>query len=352
MLKVAQQWSRKSEISYLLPQLGYSSLKKDLVAGEAIIIDSRFENESSSLLRVVLLYCARLWKILTLPPQKQYDVIVASNHFLIDVIPALYLQSKLRSGKLVAYYHGLPVKESSLWWRLARTLNDMLSVALLRKYFDTIFAINQTVKDFLISQKVDAKKIVITNNGIDPIVLREGYQKPIFEACFVGRLVTSKGVADLVEIWKDVSAKIPGAKLAIVGDGPEMGWIAKRIEKEGLEEHIALFGYLEDERFDVMHSSKLFLLPSYAESWPIVIIEAMGCGLPVVAYDLPELRTVWEDEITYVPKGDRDSFKQSVLSLLENPRLRSKFAENGLKLSKRYLWRFIAECEADAIERV
>jgi glycosyltransferase involved in cell wall biosynthesis len=352
-LKVAQQWSQTDRLTYLLPRLGYSYVTKaGLLAGNAVVIDSFLERETSSIVRIVLLYCVRVLKLMFSPPRGKYDVLVAANHFLTDVLPAVYLKSRNSPCRLVAYYHGLPVDESSPSWLLPRKINDAISVSLLRRFFDVVFAINQPVKDFLISRGVEAQKIRITHNGIDsiPSEMTEMTAKgPVFDAFFVGRLVKSKGVSDLIRIWKGVCAVYPDAKLAIVGDGVEKNRLVKLIKNEGLDERITLCGYLQQERFAVMLRSKLFLLPSYAEAWPLVIVEAMSCGLPVIVYDLAALRNVWGNDIVYVPKGNEALFTKTIVSMLDDPELRSTLSQNGSRRSRDYLWGSIAQSELDSI---
>jgi len=156
-----------------------------------------------------------------------------------------------------------------------------------------------------------------------------------------------------VAIWKDVSAEMPSAKLTIIGDGPEKGRLLKLIERENLEENIAVTGFVDEKRkFEIMRKSALLLLPSYYESWGVVIAEAMSLGLPVIVYDLPALQSVWGKDVIYVPEGDRRTFGITVKKLLSDPRLRSELSRRGLKRSRDYLWSDIATYEANAIERL
>lgn len=353
IFRVAQYWSRDHKISYLLPRLAYSSAK-ELLAGDAIVLDSCLERETSNILGVILLYCVRMLKVLVSPPPvKKYDVIIASNHWLIDVLPAAYLHSKNSSCKLVAYYHGLAVKKSRWWWYIPRKLNDMLAVALLRRYFDVVFVTNQLVKDFLTSHGVRAEKIQFLNNGTDPVPLKVNSTKPPVDACYVGRLVENKGVFDLVAIWKEVVVELPRAKLAIVGDGSDRDRLVRLTETEHLQENIALCGFVEESRkFEILLNSKLFLMPSYADDWGIAILEALSCGVPAVVYDFPALRSIWGNDVTYVPAGDTKSFAQTVLRLLHDPLRRSELSSTGLKRSTQYLWSNVARDEGDIIENL
>jgi glycosyltransferase involved in cell wall biosynthesis len=99
-----------------------------------------------------------------------------------------------------------------------------------------------------------------------------------------------------------------------------------------------------------MIRSKLFLLPSYADDWGIAILDAMSCGLPAIVYDSPALRTVWGDDVTFVPAGDTASFGQALVRLLRDPQLRAELSSTGLRRSAQYSWTKIAGEEAEAIE--
>jgi glycosyltransferase involved in cell wall biosynthesis len=350
-LRVAQTWSDKNEISYLISRLGYNC-SKDMLKGKALILDSGFDSEASNPFRVLLMYCARVVRLfVSPPPMEKYDVVVASSHFLADVLPALYIRSKNSPCKLVGYWHGLPIKQSSPWRYVFRRVNDAISAALLRRNFNLVFAINQSVKSLLVSHGVDAQKIRITNNGTDPVSLPSHPKPAIFDACYVGRLERIKGIFDLVTIWKDVSSRMPDAKLAIVGDGSEKDRLTSLIEAAHLTCNITLCGFVEEQRkFEIMLSSKLFVMPSYADDWGIAILDAMSCGLPAIVYETPALRTVWGDDVTFVPAGDTESFGRTLLRLLHDPQLRAELSSTGLRRSAQYSWTSIARKEAEAIE--
>jgi glycosyltransferase involved in cell wall biosynthesis len=350
-LRVAQKWSEKNDISYLISRLGYDR-SKDTLKGKALILDSGFESEASNPFRIILMYGARVVRLfVSPPPMEKYDVVVASSHFLADVLPALYVRSKNSQCNLVGYWHGLPIKQSSPWRYVLRQLNDALSAALLRRNFNLVFAINQSVKDLLVSHGVDAQKIRITNNGTDPVSFTADPKPPVFDACYVGRLEKIKGIFDLVAIWRDVCSRMPDAKLAIVGDGSEKDRLINLIEAEHLTGNITLCGFVEEKRkFEIMLSSTLFLLPSYADDWGIAILDAMSCGLPAIVYDSPALRTVWGDDVAFVPAGDTASFGQTLLRMLRDPQLRAELSSVGLRRSVQYSWTNIAAEEAEAIE--
>ncbi|MGZ4849015.1 MAG: glycosyltransferase family 4 protein [Halobacteriota archaeon] len=349
ILKVARYWSNTDTVNYLIPQLGYPSAKAYL-AGNVMIINSPFERETTTAVGTALLFCARIVRTLFSPPREQYDAVVASSHFLVDVLPAAYLRSKNPTCKLIVYYHGLPIRKATRAWSLLRSLNDTIAVMVLRKHANRIFAINQPVKDFLVEKGVNKERIRLITNGTDVITRSVNSDTRGLDACFVGRLVKNKGIFDLIKIWKLVVMGKPTARLAIVGDGPDRESLIKEIKKESLEGNITLCGFVsEDSKFAILQNSKLLLLPSYGEGLPIVFIEAMGCGVPIIAYDFPELRTTLGDAIFYASPGDIDTFSSTVALLLSNKELHTTSAQNGLELSKQYLWSNIAQYELRSI---
>jgi glycosyltransferase involved in cell wall biosynthesis len=173
-----------------------------------------------------------------------------------------------------------------------------------------------------------------------------------YEGVFLGRLNPSKGIADLVEIWKNVSREIPGAKLAVIGgEEAEMkNYLRKKIKEFELEENIRLLGYLEDEKaHPILKSGKVFLFPSREEGWGIAIAEAMACGLPVVSWNLPVFKEIFEGYTIQINENDISAFSEKVVELLRNDELRKKTGKDGKEFIKKYSWERVTERELEAI---
>jgi len=261
--------------------------------------------------------CSRILRILRSPPQKKYDVIIAASHYVADVVPAIFLQRRNASSKFIVYHHsGVSAGNSTL--ALLRKVNDAISLPLIQKHANLIFAITQPIKDSLILSGINERKILVTENAISKVECSATPQPVLFDACFVGRLEKGKGILDLVAIWRIVSDKIPAAKLAMIGIGSDKDHLVSLIERDHLTNNIMLCGFVDEKKkFEVMQRSKLFVLPSYVDAKPIAILEAMSCGLPVLAYDLPALKSIWQHDIVCVPQGDTESFARPCLSYLK-----------------------------------
>lgn len=101
---------------------------------------------------------------------------------------------------------------------------------------------------------------------------------------YFGRLATHKGIMLLIDRWRDFSAA--GSSLDIFGGGPEGPELERKIVQSGLSTEIRILGQYPTGRayIDLMQQYDLMLLPTYGdEGAPLVLLEAMACGLPFVA---------------------------------------------------------------------
>ena len=161
-------------------------------------------------------------------------------------------------------------------------------------------------------------------------------------ACWIGRFNIQKGCEDLIEIWEMVSRVESGARLAIMGDVVrELEPLSKRKHLEG---SIDFMGTVSEEtKYRVMKGSTVFLFPSYYEAWPQTAQEAMACGLPVVAYDLPVYQHIFPRGMVRVPIGDKQTFAREVISLLHDRERRESLSVEAFGVASQYTWEKTAE---------
>ena len=98
----------------------------------------------------------------------------------------------------------------------------------------------------------------------------------------VGRLSIEKGHIYLVEAARTVLAKWPGAKVVLVGDGPQRQILESRVSSLEMTKSFIFAGFRADST-ELMHGFDIFVLPSVTENMPVSLLEAMACGVPVVA---------------------------------------------------------------------
>lgn len=109
-----------------------------------------------------------------------------------------------------------------------------------------------------------------------------------FEILTVGRLCAVKGFADLIEAVRILvqERNQSGLRLSIAGDGPDRHRLEQQVTARRLGMHVRLTGFARNP-YALMRRADLFCLTSYYEGCPNVLVEAMACGVPVVATDCP-----------------------------------------------------------------
>ena len=112
----------------------------------------------------------------------------------------------------------------------------------------------------------------------------------------------------------------------------------KIAEKEGVKDNIDYVGFISsDKKFDYIRKSKVFIFPSYYESFGQVALEAMANGLPVIAYDLP-IYCVFEKGMIKVPILDNKTFAKEIMKLLNDKNYYNKISKDALNYASTFSW--------------
>ena len=239
--------------------------------------------------------------------------------------------------------------------RIIYFFSQRLTLFLGSRWASQILVLNSTDKEYLAKNRDVAKsRITVVNGGVDYNRLKSlsSKKKEIYDAVFLGRMHPQKGIFDLIKIWKIVCDKKPKARLCIIAGGLASFTekVNSLIKENNLQDNVELAGFRQgDEKFMMLKSSKIFLCPSYYESFAIVIAEAMACGLPVVAYDLSIYNDIYGKNILTVPLGDVNKFAAAVLIFLNDSKLRSSYGTTGQKFVQQYDWEQISKKELDII---
>ena len=285
------------------------------------------------------------------------DLIVTSHDQPYDVLPGVML--KLQRWRGVRLAVSVPMMMRWQFWRrqgprwynaLAFLVAQRLSLLLAALFANCTLAHSRATARQLRRTGFPMRRVAAVACGVDLAAigaLTPRPDAPQYDAVSVGRLAASKGALDLVDAWQIVVARKPNAKLAVIGDGPDGDAMKDRLRLYGLESSVDFLGPILDpaEKFGRIGASRLFVLPSYEESWSIAMGEAMALGVPVVAYDLPELLEVWGDAFHAVPGGNIRAFGDAVSGLLADEAGRRELAERGLARVSELDWSVIAERE-------
>lgn len=256
----------------------------------------------------------------------------------------------------VAYVQGLDLYESGLWaqrtyvrWALTRC-------------------------DAVVTVTDDLQRRAQALSGREPIVIPHGLKRreahgldrstargqlglpadrPI--VLYAGRLIALKGIPHLIRAFSQVRTQIPDAMLVIVGDGEQRPELEALAADLGMSTSIIFAGgrpHQDVIRF--MRAADLFVLPSLIESFGIVLLEAMSCGLPIVASNVMGIPSIVTEAAhgLLVPPGDEAALAARIAELLADPQRRAAMAAANVRRAEEYALPGIAERFVDVWSRI
>lgn len=281
----------------------------------------------------VLFRTTKIWRV---------DILYSSSDFLPDVIPAFISKILSRNSRWVQkIFHLIPKS------RLIPYLAQKFSFFLIKNFADLIIVDSYLLQGNLIKQGFRLNKIKVSYPGFG-IKNEISSIKKDYDGIFLGRFHVSKGIFDLIEIWKLVSQECPDAKLAILGRGEKstIEELKNKIKDLSLSSNIDILGYVEEEKKgDFLRRAKVFVFPSHEEGFGIVIAEAIFCGLPVVGWNLPVFDEVFGKGMVKVAMGDKEGFAGEIMHLLKDHVYSGKLVKEGQEFIKRYDWDKIVQEE-------
>jgi glycosyltransferase involved in cell wall biosynthesis len=159
----------------------------------------------------------------------------------------------------------------------------------------------------------------------------------------VGRFVPIKNMALLVDAMAQLKPADVSAHLVLVGEGPELAMLRERAERLGVARAVTFAGYVDHHDLGpYFRTADVFALPSDFDNSPNVVLEAMACGLPVVATDVggvaEYVRSGRGGDL--VPKGDATQMAGALGDwLTDAPRRREAAAFNRQRVVQEFSWR-------------
>lgn len=306
---------------------------------------------------------ADLFVIYRLPTTDHELAVYPTSDMFFDLLPAFFLKLKLQKAKLVGIvHHWIPNP-------LSRGGFSFSNLALFIVQRAGFYFLRTVAERVLVPKTQEGEKIrkVLSNPGVNPdkifsfkngVNIEEITKAPetekIYEACFLGGFRPSKGIFDLVPVWQKVHQHLPEAKLLVIGGGMEKyrKELENQIKEAGLTDAIVLSGVLSQlDLFKTMKTARILLSPSHEEGWGIAVLEALACGLPVVAYDLPAY-TIFREAVVKVPLGETESLANVATELLSKSEMFEKQRSLGLSLAEEFDWRKIAVEEKYELENI
>ena len=171
-------------------------------------------------------------------------------------------------------------------------------------------------------------KVAVIPNGVSfgQSKSLETWSAPVVVAA--GSLVARKGFDRLIRAYSPLAEEFPEWRLRIFGRGGERDALARLIDEHQRSEQIQLAGYTRSLDQEMLKSS-VYAMSSHSEGLPMVLLEAMGSGLPVVSFDCPGPDQLVESGATglLVTDGDVDAMTSALRTLMSSEDLRRRYGQ-------------------------
>ena len=262
-----------------------------------------------------------------------------------DIIHAHEILAPTSAAFLTKYFHGRPfittIHRGGVRgdiYKIKRRLFGMRRFKVLLQKVNAFIVISREIDDELAELNVPFEKRIFIPNGVDTeifappssgqkIQLREQLSIPFHATVIVylGRLVAEKRVDHLLRIWPQIKTAFPETLLLIIGTGSEETLL------QGLAgDGVRFTGQIRDS-VRYLKAADLYVSPSSTEGLSLSLLEALSCGLPVLATSVGGARDVIQHNVNgyLIPPEDLSSLKNGLLTLLGDEALRTKLGQGG-----------------------
>ena len=232
------------------------------------------------------------------------------------------------------------------------TLEALIPSAYRRSRF---VAISESTQADLARRGIPPARVAVVHCGLDHASYRPDpavgkSERPTI--LYIGRVRRYKGVDWVMRALPGVLARVPGARLVVVGDGPHLPALRRAADHLGVAQAVEFAGFLPPaEKLRRLREAWLLVQPSPKEGWGLTVVEAGACGTAVVAADSPGLRDSVRDGETglLVPWGDDARLTDALARVLEDHGLRARLARAGRAWAARFQWPECGRRSLDAL---
>ncbi len=171
----------------------------------------------------------------------------------------------------------------------------------------------------------------------------ETYKTPCFEKMdlvSVGRLSSEKGTEDLLRVFETVNQENDKAILHIVGDGPDYNKIVSLIKEKKLENKVYMHGFQDKQYiYSLLKKTSVYVMTSFTESFGIVLLEAMACGIPCIAFDSAQgAHEIIENGVNgyLIEERSVDKMKRQICNLLNDRNELIRLSQGAYQTARKF----------------
>jgi len=282
---------------------------------------------------------------------KKCDLVHAHGHVYMSSYMAGMVAKKYKKPFIVTQHNTFIDYQSLL--NMVEHLNDLIIGKSVLKHANRIITVSKETMKYVLKLGADKSKTSVIYNGVDIDTFRPTNKKEnrkklglpknrkiIFS---VRRLVYKNGLDTLIESVPLVAQNHPDVLFVVAGKGPSRKLIEDRIKELKIDDNITLAGFVLDALLPAYYSAAdYFILPSASgEGLPLVLLEAMACGLPVIATTVggtPEIIKHMKNGVL-VPPRNPEAMAETMSKILSEERLGPTIGEEARRIVEdRFTW--------------
>ena len=200
-----------------------------------------------------------------------------------------------------------------------------------------IRTVNRTVKEQLIAWGVPEEKVgIVPSFYLDKEKLQNTSGPPVvYDVAFCARLVANKGLSNVLEAL----ARIPEAKLLVIGEGPMRSRHELEAKRLGIENRVTFAGWLasQEDVIGALKSARMFVMNSTSEGGPRIALEAMAAGIPTISTPIGVMPDTIQDGVNgLITTGQPDDLVAKMTRLLREENLRNSIAKEAKNIANTY----------------
>jgi glycosyltransferase involved in cell wall biosynthesis len=222
-------------------------------------------------------------------------------------------------------------------------------------------------RDISSTYKIPAERITVTpeaapphfarvTNGNEIKRVRESYGIGRNYILSLGSIQPRKNLVRLIEAYTSLRRERPAGEFPQLVLAGKRGWLEgetlRAAERDSLDRDILFTGYVPERELPALYSGAIcFVYPSYFEGFGLPLVEAMQCGVPVVAGNRTSIPEVVNDAAVLVDPFDKSELAAAIARVIDRPEYRAQLIVKGLNRAKTFNWTTTARLTLQVYER-